>query len=69
MLVRLNFSVYLPENGKVYMISVNEAPKSTDMTLRFKSAGLIRGNHKKTHIIPYEEIRDTRLHWAEDYEL
>lgn len=34
------FAVYLPENGKVYMIAVDEAPKSTDMTLRFKSAGL-----------------------------
>ena len=63
------FAVYLPENGKVYMIAVDEAPKSTDMTLRFKSAGLVRGNHKKTYTVPYEEITDPRFHWAEDYEI
>src|SRR5207244_487589 len=34
------FAVYLPDNGKVYMITVNEAPKGGSMTLRFKSAGL-----------------------------
>lgn len=63
------FAVYLPDNGKVYMISVHEAPKSTDMTLRFKSAGLKRGNSKETYIVPYEEISDPRFHWAEDYEI
>ena len=63
------FAVYLPENGKVYMIAVNEAPSRTDMTLRFKSAGLVRGNHKKTYTVPYEEITDPRFHWAEDYEI
>ncbi len=63
------FAVYLPENGKVYMIPVNEAPRSSDMILRFKSAGLVRGNHKKTHTVPYEEITDPRFHWAEDYEI
>lgn len=63
------FAVYLPENGKVYMIAVNEAPGRTDMTLRFKSAGLVRGNHKNTHLVPYEEITDPRFHWAEDYEI
>jgi PD-(D/E)XK endonuclease len=63
------FAVYLPENGKVYMIAVSEAPRSSDMTLRFKSAGLIRGNHKRTHTVPYEEINDPRFHWAEDYEI
>lgn len=63
------FGVYLPANGKAYMVAVDEAPKSTDMTLRFKGAGLIRGNHKKTHIVPYEEIKDPRFHWAEDYEI
>ena len=47
----------------------NEAPRSTDMTLRFKSAGLVRGNHKKTYTVPYEEINDPRFHWAEDYEI
>src|SRR5579883_1481006 len=60
---------YLPDNGKVYMIAVNEAPRSSDMMLRFKSAGLVRGNHKKTQIVPYEEIKDPRFHWAEDYEI
>lgn len=63
------FAVYLPDNGKVYMISVGKAPKSTDMTLRFKSAGLVRGNRKNTRIVPYEEINDPRFNWAEDYEL
>ncbi len=63
------FAVYLPDNGKVYMIAVNEAPRSSDMTLRFKSAGLVRGNHKKTYTVPYEEINDPRFHWAEDYEI
>lgn len=62
-------AVYLPENGKVYLITVNEAPRSSDMTLRFKSAGLVRGNHKKTYIVPYEEINDPRFNWAEDYEI
>jgi hypothetical protein len=63
------FAVYLPENGKVYMIPVSEAPQSSDMMLRFKIAGLVRGNHKKTYVVPYEEIKDPRFHWAEDYEL
>ena len=51
------------------MISVGKAPKSTDMTLRFKSAGLVRGNRKNTRIVPYEEINDPRFNWAEDYEI
>jgi len=63
------FAVYLPDNGKVYMVSVDEAPKSGSMTLRFKKAGLVRGNHKKIYTVPYEEISDPRFHWAEDYEI
>ena len=63
------FAVYLPDNGKVYMISVDEAPKGGGMTLRFKKAGLVRGNHKKTYTVPYEEITDPRFNWAEDYEI
>ena len=63
------FAVYLPENGKVYMIAVDEAPKSGSMTLRFKKAGLIRGNHKKTYTVPYEDITDPRFNWAEDYKM
>jgi hypothetical protein len=51
------------------VIAVNEAPSRTDMTLRFKSAGLVRGNHKKTYTVPYEEINDPRFNWAEDYEI
>jgi len=62
------FAVYLPNNGKVYMVAVDEAPKN-DMTLRFKGVGLVRGNHKSTHVVPYEEINDPRFHWAEDYEV
>src|SRR5258708_18293400 len=58
------FAVYLPDNGKAYMISVDEAPKGGGMTLRFKSAGLVRGNHKKTYTVPYEEINDPRFNWA-----
>ena len=63
------FAVYVPGNGKVYVVSVDEAPKTNDMTLRFKNAGLVRGNHKKTYVVPYEEIKDSRFHWAEDYEI
>ncbi len=52
------------------MIAVNEAPKSTDMTLRFKSVRLVRGTIRKTtYTVPYEEINDPRFHWAEDYEI
>ena len=63
------FGVYVPDTGKVYMISVKEAPKGGSMTLRFKSAGLVRGNHKKTYTVSYEGINDPRFHWAEDYEI
>lgn len=63
------FGVYSPDTGKVYMIAVNKAPKGGSMVLRFKSAGLVRGNHKNTHLVPYEEITDPRFHWAEDYEI
>ncbi len=78
------FGAYVPDNGKVYIVAVNEAPQSGSMTLRFKNAGVIRsngrqnwrvqecrasvGNHKKTYTVPYEEITDPRFHWAEDYE-
>jgi hypothetical protein len=51
------------------MVPVNEAPKGGSMILRFKSAGLVRGNHKKTYTVPYEEINDPRFNWAEDYEI
>jgi hypothetical protein len=51
------------------MIPVNQAPKGGSMILRFKCAGLVRGNHKKTYVMPYEEIKDSRFNWAEDYEI
>lgn len=63
------FAAYSPDTGKVYMIPVSQAPKGDSMILRFKSAGLIRGNHKKTYVVPYEEIKDNRFNWAEDYEI
>ena len=63
------FAAYSPDTGKVYMVSVNEAPKGGSMILRFKSAGLVRGNHKKTYTVPFEEITDPRFNWAEDYEI
>ena len=63
------FAAYSPDTGKVYMVSVNEAPKGGSMILRFKTAGLVRGNHKKTNTVPYEEIKDPRFNWAEDYEI
>jgi hypothetical protein len=63
------FAAYSPDTGKVYMIPVSEAPKGGSMILRFKGAGLVRGNHKKKYAVPYEEITDPRFHWAEDYEI
>ena len=63
------FAAYSPDTGKVYMVPVKEAPKGGSMILRFKSAGLVRGNHKNTHVVPYEEITDPRFNWAEDYEI
>jgi PD-(D/E)XK endonuclease len=63
------FAAYSPDTGKVYVVAVNEAPKGGSMILRFKSAGLVRGNHKKTYTVPYEEIMDPRFNWAEDYEI
>lgn len=63
------FAAYSPDTEKVYIVPVSEAPKGGSMILRFKSAGLVRGNHKKTYVVPYEEITDPRFHWAEDYEI
>jgi len=66
-----HFAVYLPENGKVYLIAVNEAPGRTDMTLRFKSAGVIRSNGKQNWRVSYEEAitSGVKYNWAEDYEI
>ena len=65
------FAVYLPENGKVYMVAVNEAPRSSDMVLRFKSAGVIRSNGRQSWRVSYEEAvtSGVKYNWAEDYEI
>lgn len=65
------FAVYLPANGKVYIIPVDEAPGRTDMILRFKSAGVIRSNGRQSWRVSYEEAIGgvAKYNWAEDYEL
>lgn len=65
------FAVYLPENGKVYMIPVDEAPQSSEMILRFKGAGVIRNNGRQSRRVSYEEaiVGVAKYNWAEDYEL
>ena len=64
------FGVYVPDTGKVYMVPVNEAPRG-EMTLRFKSAGVIRSNGKQNWHVPYEEAiaSGVKYNWAEDYEI
>ncbi len=64
------FAVYVPETGRIYMISVHEAPQSTDMTLRFKNAGVIRSNGRQSWRVSYEEAitSGVKYNWAEDYE-
>jgi hypothetical protein len=65
------FAVYLPDNGKVYMIPVNGVPTSGPLTLRFKAAGLLLGGRYGTKRVPYEEAVRMKysLWWAEDYEI
>jgi hypothetical protein len=65
------FGVYVPDTGKIYMVPVDEAPKKTDMTLRFKSAGVIRSNGRQNWHVSYEEAiaSGVRYNWAEDYEI
>ena len=64
------FAVYVPETGRIYMVTVNEAPKATDMTPRFKSAGVIRSNGRQSWHVPYEEALTSgvKYNWAQDYE-
>ncbi|MBV9614009.1 MAG: hypothetical protein JO031_00970, partial [Ktedonobacteraceae bacterium] len=64
------FAVYSPDTGKVYMLSVDEAAKH-NMSLRFKSAGVIRSNGKQSWRVPYEEAVNSGVNywWAEDYEI
>jgi hypothetical protein len=64
------FAIYSPDTEKIYMIAVDEA-KSHDMTLRFKSAGVIRSNGRQSRSVPYEEAVNSGVNywWAEDYEI
>ena len=65
------FGVYVPDTGKVYMVSVNEAPQKGNMTLRFKNAGVIRSNGRQNWRVSYEEAvtSGVKYNWAEDYEI
>lgn len=65
------FAIYVPEIDKIYAVPVEEAPKTTDMTLRFKNAGVIRSNGRQSWHVSYEEAitSGVKYNWAEDYEL
>ncbi len=64
------FGVYSPDTGKIYMVAVDEA-KKYNMSLRFKSAGVVRSNGKQSWRVSYEEaVADNiKYWWAEDYEI
>src|SRR5213080_752161 len=64
------FAIYSPDTGKVYMVGVDEATKH-NMSLRFKSAGVIRSNGRQSWRVPYEEAVDSGVSywWAEDHEI
>ncbi len=64
------FTVYSPDTVKIYMISVDQAVDG-NMNLRFKSAGVIRSNGRKSWRITYEEAVNSGVNywWAEDYEI
>jgi hypothetical protein len=64
------FAIYSPDTGKVYMLAVDEATKY-NMSLRFKSAGVIRSNGRHSSRVPYEEAVSSGVNywWAEDYEI
>jgi PD-(D/E)XK endonuclease len=64
------FAVYNPDTGKVYMVAVDEATKH-NMSLRFKSAGVIRSNGRQSWRVSYEEAVNSGVNywWAEDYEI
>ncbi len=65
------FGVYEPETRKVYMVSVNDAPQTGEMTLRFKDAGVIRSNGRQSWRVSYTEAitSGVKYNWAEDYEI
>ncbi|HLX39901.1 MAG TPA: group I intron-associated PD-(D/E)XK endonuclease, partial [Ktedonobacteraceae bacterium] len=48
------FIIYSPDNGKIYMVNVDEAIDG-DMNLRFKSAGVMRSNGRQSWHVSYEE--------------
>lgn len=48
------FGVYSPDNGKVYIVSVWEAPEASNMILRLQ---------------PSKNNQEQNVHWAQDYEL
>ena len=64
------FAIYSPDTGKVYLVAVDDATKY-NMSLRFKSAGVIRSNGRQSWRVPYEEAVDSGVSywWAEDYEI
>ena len=64
------FAIYNPDTAKVYMVAVDEATKY-NMSLRFKSAGVIRSNGRQSWRVSYEEAVDSGVNywWAEDYEI
>lgn len=63
------FAIYSPDTEKVYMIAVDDATKY-NMSLRFKSSGVIRSNGKQSWLVSYEEALNSgvKYWWAEDYE-
>ena len=63
------FAVYSPDTKKVYMIAVDDATKY-NMSLRFKSAGVMRSNGKQSWLVSHEEALKSgvKYWWAEDYE-
>lgn len=64
------FAIYSPDTGKIYLLAVDKATKY-NMSLRFKSAGVIRSNGKQSWRVSYEEAVSSGVNywWAEDYEL
>ena len=64
------FAVYSPDTGKVYMVAVDEATEH-NMSMRFKSAGVIRSNGRQSWRVSYEEAVNSGVNywWAEDYEI
>lgn len=64
------FAIYSPDTGKICMLAVDKATKY-NMSLRFKSAGVIRSNGKQSWRVSYEEAVSSGVNywWAEDYEL